>query len=300
MPSPEVIVAGYTAVKVMGTGGSAVVYLARDPDGATVALKILDDRHRQPAQLARLQREFDFARRLAHPHIVRVFAAGPGWLAMEFLDGGTVNILTGIPERLVALTQIAGALDLAHRRGIVHCDVKPANILVDEPFSRAVLIDFGVAHSMAEDVAARLAHDRSARMSLDPARRITRQPSQPHPNIQASLPYSAPELLVGRTPSAATDQYALACTTVELLTGTPPFTADTAVALIDQQLYSRPPRISQRCSWIPRAADSIIAKAMAKEPDRRHASCAEFVGLITKVMEPAGDPQNEEDRENLR
>lgn len=284
MPSPEVIVAGYTAVKVVGTGGSAVVYLARDPDGATVALKVLDDRHRQPAHLARLQREFDFARQLTHPNIVTVYAAGPGWLAMELL-GGTANHLPGIPERLTALTQIAGALDLAHRRGIVHCDVKPANILVDQPFSRAVLIDFGVAHSMAEDVAARLSHDRS-RMSLDPARRITRQAFQPHPNIQASLAYSAPELLVGRTPSAATDQYALACTAVELLTGSPPFTADTAVALIDQQLYSRPPRISQRCSWIPRAADSIIARAMAKEPDRRHASCSEFVRLVIEVIEP--------------
>lgn len=284
MPSAEVIVAGYTAMKVVGSGGSAVVYLARDPDGATVALKVLDEQHRQPAHLARLQREFDFARQLTHPHIVTVYAAGPGWLAMEFLEGGTVNTLPGIPERLTALTQIAGALDLAHRRGIVHCDVKPANILVDQPFSRAVLIDFGVAHSMAEDVAARLAHDRSGRMSLDPARRITRQARQPHPNIQASLPYSAPELLVGRTPSAATDQYALACTTVELLTGSPPFTAETAIALIDHQLYSRPPRISQRCSWIPHAVDSIIAKAMAKEPDRRHDSCSEFASLINGVI----------------
>lgn len=284
MPSPEVVIAGYTAVKVVGSGGSAVVYLARNPDGAAVALKVLDDQHRQPAQLARLGREFDFARQLVHPNIVTVYAAGPGWLAMELLHGGTVNNLPGIPERLTALTQIAEALDFAHRRGIVHCDVKPANILVDQPFSRAVLIDFGVAHSMAADVAARLAPDRSARMSLDPARRITRQARQPHPNIQASLPYSAPELLVGRTPSAATDQYALACTTVELLTGSPPFTADTAIAVIDHQLYSRPPRISQRCNWIPHAADSIIAKAMAKEPDRRHDSCAEFVSLITGVI----------------
>ncbi|TMS50619.1 serine/threonine-protein kinase [Mycobacterium sp. DBP42] len=285
MPSPEVVVAGYTAVKVVGTGGSATVYSACDPDGDTVALKVLDDQLRQPAQLARLQREFDLARRLVHPNIVTVYAAGPGWLAMELLDS-TVNGLPGIPERLTALTQIAGALDFAHRRGIVHCDVKPANILVDEPFSRAVLVDFGVAHSMAQDVAARLAHDRSPRMSLDPARRITRQTSQPHPNIQASLAYSAPELLVGRTPSAATDQYALACTTVELLTGSPPFTADTALALIDQQLYSRPPRISQRCNWIPRTADSIVAKAMAKEPGRRHDSCSEFVRQLREAVQP--------------
>ncbi|MEV0673429.1 serine/threonine-protein kinase [Mycobacterium sp. NPDC050441] len=284
MTSPEVEIAGYTTTKVVGNGGSAVVYQASDPDGAIVALKILDDQHRRPAQLARLQREFDFARQLTHPNIVTVYAAGPGWLAMEFLDGGTVNNLPGIPERLTALTQISGALDHAHRLGIVHCDVKPANILVDQPFSRAVLIDFGVAHSMAADVAAKLSQDRHARMSLDPARRITRQATRPHPDIQASLPYSAPELLSGRTPLAATDQYALACTMVELLTGSPPFSADTAIALIDHQLYSRPPRISQRCSWIPPSADSIIARAMAKDPDRRHDSCSEFVGLITQTL----------------
>ena len=285
MPSPEVEIAGYTATKVVGYGGSAVVYQARDPDGAIVALKILDDRHRKPAQLARLQREFDFARQLTHPNVIAVHAAGPGWLAMELLGGGTVNNLPGIPERLTALTQIAGALDHTHRCGIVHCDVKPANILVDQPFSRAVLIDFGVAHSMAADVAAKLADDHS-RMSLDPARRITRQVHRPPPDIQASLPYSAPELLSGRTPLRATDQYALACTTVELLTGSPPFSADTATALIDHQLYSQPPRISQRCNWIPPSADSIITRAMAKDPERRHDSCSEFVSLITEALTP--------------
>lgn len=286
MPSPELEIAGYTALKVIGNGGSAIVYRASDPDGATVALKILDDRHRGPAQLARLQREFDFARQLTHPNIVTVYAAGPGWLTMELLDGGTVDTLSAVADRLTGLTQIAGALDHAHRCGIVHCDVKTANILVDQPFSRAVLIDFGVAHSMAADVAAKLAQDRHSRMSLDPARRITRQALQPQLAVQASLPYSAPELLSGRTPSPPTDQYALACTTVELLTGSPPFSADTAMALIDHQLYSQPPRISQRCNWIPPAADSIIARAMAKDPERRHDSCAEFLSQITEVLEP--------------
>lgn len=286
MPSPEVEIAGYTATKVVGYGGSAVVYQARDPDGTVVALKILDDRHRRPAQLSRLQREFDFARRLTHPNVVTMHAAGPGWLAMELLTGGRVNNLPGIPERLTALTQIAGALDHAHRSGIVHCDVKPANILVDQPFSRAVLIDFGVAHSMAADVAAKLAQDRPARMSLNPARRITRRTPGPNPNIQASLPYSAPELLSGRTPSAATDQYALACTAVELLTGSPPFSADTAIALIDHQMHRRPPRISQRCNWIPPSADPVVSRAMAKDPERRHDSCSEFMGLLTEALEP--------------
>ncbi|WKG02353.1 serine/threonine-protein kinase [Mycolicibacterium sp. HK-90] len=282
MPSPEVIVAGYTATQVVGSGGSAVVYTARDPDGAIVALKVLDG-ERRPGDLARLQREFDFARRLDHPNIVTVYAAGPGWLAMEFVDGGTVSDLPDTEAQLTALTQTAGALDHAHRRGIVHCDVKPANILVDQPFSRAVLIDFGVAHSMAEDVAARLAHD-PGRLSLDPARRITRQTPESHLNIQASLPYSAPELLAGRAPSGATDQYALACTTVELLTGSPPFSAGDAMAMIDHHLHSRPPRISERGNGIPRAVDPVVVKALAKDAERRHPSCTEFIGLVIEAL----------------
>ena len=181
-------IAGYALDGVVGRGGSAVVYRAHDPDGRAVALKILDEADRKPDQLARLQREFDFAHRLDHPNIVRVYAAGPVWLAMELIEGGTVMTLPSTQQRLAALTQIAGALDHVHRRGIVHCDVKPANILVDKPFRRAVLIDFGVAHSMAEDVALRLSADSTGRLTLDPAKRIARPPPPEKRWSSASLP----------------------------------------------------------------------------------------------------------------
>lgn len=277
------IVAGYAVESIIGRGGWAVVYRAQDPDGRPVALKVLDTAHREPQHLARLQREFDFARRLTHPNIVTVYAAGPAWLSMELVDGGTMSTLRTPSDGLAALRQIADALDHVHRCGIVHCDVKPANVLVDDPFSRAVLSDFGVAHSVAQDVAARLAHD-GGRLTLDPARRITQQGFEPRAQVQASLPYSAPELLSGRAPSAATDQYALACTTVEVLTGSPPFTADTPLELIDQQLNSPPPRISRQVAGISHAVDSILAKAMAKDPDRRYESCTEFIGLVDKAL----------------
>jgi eukaryotic-like serine/threonine-protein kinase len=263
--SPGDRVEGYVVDAALGHGGYATVYGAHDTAGPyrTVALKVLDDHHRQAAQIARLQREFDLAHRLDHPHIITVYECGAGWLAMELVDGGTVAKLQGLPDRLAALAQIAGALDYAHQRGIVHCDVKPSNILVSLPFSvhGAELIDFGVAHALAEEVGRRPAH------------------------VEASLPYSAPELLRGHAPSAATDEYALACTAFELITGSPPFTATTSIGLVDEQLHSPPPRISRKIDWLPHAFDSIMSKALAKSPDNRYESCSEFISLITRALQ---------------
>jgi serine/threonine-protein kinase len=256
---------GYVVDAALGRGGYANVYRAHDAAGPerVVALKILDDHHRQPAQIARLQREFAFANGLDHPHVVKVYERGPGWLAMELIDGGTVAKLQAMAERLTALTQIADALDYAHRRGIVHCDVKPSNILVSLAFSvrGSVLIDFGAAHAVAEEVGHRPAH------------------------IEASLPYSAPELLQGRAPSAATDEYALACTAFELIVGSPPFTATTSMALVDEHLHAQPPKVSRKLDWLRHAFDSIMAKALAKDPDNRYESCSEFVSLIAKTLQ---------------
>jgi eukaryotic-like serine/threonine-protein kinase len=256
---------GYVVDAALGHGGYATVYRAHDaagPDRA-VALKVLDNHHLQPAQIARLQREFDFARRLDHPHIIKVYECGSGWLAMELVDGGTVAKLQGLADRLAALGHIAGALDYTHRLGIVHCDVKPSNILVSLPFSvhGAVLIDFGVAHAVAEDVGRRPAH------------------------IEASLPYSAPELLTGHAPSAAADEYALACTAFELITGSPPFTASMSMALVDEHLHSPPPKLSRKIDWLPHAFDSIMAKALAKTLDNRYESCSEFIALIARALQ---------------
>lgn len=187
MLSPGDRFEGYVVDAVLGHGGYSAVYRAHDATclDRALALKVLDDHHRQPARIAQLQREFDFAHRLDHPHIIKVYQNGPGWLAMELVDGGTATKLNNLADRLTALGQIADALDYCHLRGIIHCDVKPSNILVSLPFSArgAVLIDFGVAHAMTEDVGRRASH------------------------IEASLPYSAPELLRGHAPSAATDEY---------------------------------------------------------------------------------------------
>jgi serine/threonine-protein kinase len=245
----------------IGHGGYATVYRAYDPNSdRNVALKVLDDDHRDLVHIARLRREFEFARRLTHPHIVTVYERGPGWLSMELVPGGSIAGVDTTAERLVALEQIADALDYTHNRAIVHCDVKPANILVRQYLSGAVLIDFGVAHAVADDIGHR--------------------PSQ----IEASLPYAAPELITGHAPTGATDEYALACTVVELITGSPPFTASSGLGLIEAHLHQAPPRWSHEFSWLPRVFDSIAAKALAKTPEDRYQSCREFVSLIARAL----------------
>jgi serine/threonine-protein kinase len=255
---------GYVVDAMLGRGGSALVYRAHDAQAPArvVALKMLDARHREPTHLYRLRREFDFARRVDHPHVVTMYDAGPDWLSMQFVDGGTVKGLPAVTDQLTVLSQIADALDSAHHVGIVHCDVKPANILVAKDLSTtgAVLIDFGAAHALAEVV--------------------HRHPT----HVEASLPYSAPELLYGRTPTPAVDEYALACTVIELISGSPPYTANTQMALVNAHLHRPPPRLSPKIAWVPHAFDSIIARAMAKEPDSRYDSCAEFISLISRAL----------------
>lgn len=264
MLTPGQTFEGYVVDSHLGTGGNAVVYRVHPETDQShpLALKILHDDRRSPTELARLRNEFDIAAALHHPHVVSVYRSGSGWLTMQLVDGGTVLTLGSMTDRLAALAQIADALDFVHRQGYVHSDVKPTNILVFKDFSTrgSILIDFGVAHSIAGGLARRPTH------------------------VQGSLPYAAPELLRGQAPTAATDVYALACTAVELITGKPPYTAATAMGLVDAHLHDRPPRLSHRIAWIPRAFDSILAKAMAKNADDRYQSCSEVIRLITRAL----------------
>jgi serine/threonine-protein kinase len=256
--------AGHVVERLLGRGGEAAVYLALGT-GQTqprVALKVLDEQHRDHAGTARLAREYRIADRLRHRRIVTVYDHGEHWMTMQYIDGGNATRLTSLEAKLEALGQIAGALDYAHHDGVVHSDVKPANILVHQDFSNngAVLIDFGVAHVLAEDV--------------------WHRPTQ----VVASLPYAAPELLAGRLPQAATDEYALACTALELLTGAPPFTAANPMALVDAHLHLPPPEISPHIPWLTRSFDTVLARAIAKDPDRRYPSCTELVHQLAEVV----------------
>ena len=181
---------------------------------------------------------------------------------MEMVDGGTATVVTDRKDQLATLAQIADALDYIHRYGIVHCDVKPSNILVSQDFSHAVLIDFGVAYAVAETVGWRATH------------------------IEASLPYTAPELLRGRPPSALTDQYALACTAVELLLGAPPYAeAGTWMELVDAHLNRPVPSYWHKIAWVPRLFDSWLHRALAKMPEGRYDSCTELIEQLRRALD---------------
>ncbi|MBB4856598.1 serine/threonine-protein kinase [Mycobacteroides chelonae] len=259
---------GYVIDSLAGRGGTAQVYLAHragDENAHAVALKVLDLRHRDSENIDRLHREFDLAQRFSHPRIIAVYERGEDWLAMEALTGGSARDLVGtnqnwtMPIKLTALQQIAGALDYIHEAQVVHCDVKPSNIM-RRPSGSAVLTDFGIAQEL---------------VLADGPRR---------PVVTTSLPYAAPEVLRGQPVTAATDQYALACTAVELFDGKPPFVARTAIKLADLQLNASPSPISYRHKHIPHAFDSIVAKAMAKDPLSRYPTCTEFITLLTHAM----------------
>ncbi|ORV45711.1 protein kinase [Mycolicibacter engbaekii] len=268
---------GYVIDREVGRGGHAAVYRAHDPGSPAppVALKVLDETHRSPAQQARLSREFAFASALKHPHIVAVYRHGPFWLAMQYVDGGKATGLRTLTDRLTALAQVAAALDYAHRRGIVHGDVKPANILIPADFGHAgaVLTDFGEAHAVVDDVRHRPRHSGA---------------------LEVSLPYTAPEILHGKAPSAATDEYALACTAVELLTGAPPFTARDAADLADAHLRLLAPALSASLGPGARAADVVVQRALAKFPASRYDSCAEFCAELSRaLLSPAAPAASE-------
>ncbi len=253
---------GHVIETTLGRGGYAAVYrvhTALEPNHS-VALKVLDEHHRSENQMAKLRKEFEFAHQLDHPHVITVYRQGRGWFTMELVEGGTTSRLTAMTDKLRALTQIAEALDYIHQRGIVHCDVKPTNILVSPDFSRSVLIDFGVAFAVADTA----------------GWHATR--------IETSLPYTAPELLRGRPPSALTDQYALACTAVEMMVGQPPYSAETWMELVDAHLSRPVPSYSHKIAWVPRLFDTWLHRALAKIPESRYDSCVQLVEQLERAL----------------
>ena len=260
--------AGYQIQEQIGRGGMAVVYRALDLRlGRVVALKVLapqlgeDEAFRQ-----RFIRESRALAGVDHPHIIPVFEAGEAggvlFIAMRYVEHGDVRWLLDTegrlsPSRVCEITvQVASALDAAHTHGLVHRDVKPGNMLLSvtsNDTDHVYLSDFGLS-----------------KHSLTPSTLTSTG------QFLGTLDYVSPEQIQGHPVDGRADQYALACTVVEMLTGAPPFRHDDSMAIMWAQLESEPPRVTQRRPELPPAVDEVIAAAMAKSPASRYPTCRDF------------------------
>ncbi|MFD5174179.1 serine/threonine-protein kinase [Nocardia sp. NPDC058379] len=274
---PGASLAGYRIERRLGGGGMGAVYLARHPRlPRHDALKVLDARLAvEPTFRARFEREADLAARLRHPNVVQIFDRGVDgdrlWIAMQFVDGldaaqllrHGLAILT--PARAVRIVvEAAKGLDYAHRQGLLHRDIKPANLLIartDDGADEVLVTDFGIARSMGETT------------SLTSAG-----------SVLGTLAYAAPEQLEGDPLDVRTDVYALGGTLYELLTGFVPFQRDSPAAMISAHLIEAPPRPSAGNPALPPAMDAVIARAMAKNPRDRFASCGELADAAVAAL----------------
>ena len=265
-------IAGYRLEERIGQGGMAVVFRARDEGlGRLVALKIL-----APALAgdAAFQRRFISESRAAaaidDPHIVPVFAAGEAdgvlFIAMRYVAGGDAHSLLDRegplpPGRVAAIiSPVASALDAAHGAGLLHRDVKPSNMLMDVLPGRpdhVYLSDFGLSKAVASTSGMTRAGE-----------------------VMGTLDYMAPEQFTGQPVDGRTDQYALACSAFELLTGAPPFRRDEPTAVMYAHLSESPPRLTSRRPGLPQAVNGVLSTALAKAPGDRYASCGQFADAL--------------------
>ena len=267
-------IAGYRLEGFIGQGRMAVVYLALDErSGRKAALKVLAPELAGDAAFrARFLHESRACAAVVHPHIIPVYEAdeadGSLYLAMQYVQGGDARSLLGqlgpLPPARAwnIISQVASALDAAHAHGLIHRDVKPANMLVDakDGLDHVYLSDFGMSRQAPPDEF--------------PA---TGQ-------FAGALDYVAPEQIEGRAVDGRADLYSLACTGFELLCGTPPFGQDQGLTVMYAQLYAPPPTTTVRRPELPSAVDLVLATALAKNPADRYPTCSQFAEELHSAL----------------
>jgi predicted Ser/Thr protein kinase len=268
---PGAVIAGLRVERPLGEGATGTVYLARDAEGNAVALKLLapelsrDERFRK-----RFLREMELVAAVTDPHIVRVLRSGEEdgflFIAMPYVEGVDLRELVRRdgplpPERAVEIVeQVAAALDAAHAAGIVHRDVKPANILMPSD-EEALLCDFGLARHAA--TAESLTGERG---------------------LLGTVAYVAPEQIESQSVDGRADVYSLGCVLFECLTGEPPFPRDTELAVLYAHLNEPPPSPSLRRPDLPDAFDDVVAAALDKDPAGRPQTAGELAAAARNAL----------------
>ena len=275
--------AGYTIVRLLGSGAMGEVYLVKHPRVPRQdALRILPARLSADTEFRdRFNREADLAATLWHPSIVGVHDRGDFdgrlWIAMDYVEGTNAAQLlkdqypSGMPARTVCtiVTAVAGALDYAHQRGLLHRNVKPANILLTNPednVRRILLADFGIPWQ-GRDISGLTAANSTAE----------------------TVAYAAPEQLMGSDIDGRADQYALAATAFHLFTGAPPYQHSNPVAVISQHLNAAPPKLTDRRPDLAHL-DQVLSTALAKDRADRFDRCRQFA---TALRERAADSRSD-------
>jgi predicted ATPase/predicted Ser/Thr protein kinase len=267
------LLAGYRVERMLGRGGMGVVYRARQLSlGRAVALKLLaPELASDEGFRARFRREAQLLASLEHPHVLPLYEAGEEegllFLAMRYVEGDDLGVLLVPgplrPERACRIvTQLAAALQAAHERGLVHRDVKPANVLLTgtEGEEHAYLTDFGLARSLE-------------------GRGLTRTGE-----FLGSLDYLAPEQIEHGQADARSDIYALGCLLYACLTGQPPFAREQEAATLWAHLNAEPPAPSQLRPELPAALDDVIATALSKDPEQRYQTAAELARALDDAL----------------
>jgi len=257
---------GYRLQSMVGRGGMGRVYRAEQlATHRTVAVKVLDRGTTDPARLAAFRREAATVAQLEHPHVVPLYDygdyQGTQYLVFRFLTGGTVadRIRAGPIEIDTAvrwIDDVASALDAAHQSGIIHRDVKPSNLLLDES-GNVYLGDFGIA-AVALDL------EGSAQ--------------------GGSAAYASPEQGRGGCADAASDVYSLAVTAFEMLTGSKPFQAETALGMMVRHMHDPVPSARALQPNLPPAVDAVLSAGMAKDPRERPATPGEFARRLRQAF----------------
>ncbi len=267
--------AGYRVERLLGSGGMGTVYLATQESlNRPVALKLLNPALTADETFrARFRREGEVQAALDHPHIVPVYDTGETadglYLAMRYVRGSTLKDLIDEGEldparALRLLAPVASALDAAHAAGLIHRDVKPQNILVDQT-DWPYLADFGLTRGGAGG----------------PTR--TGQ-------LVGTFAYVAPEQIKGQRASARSDQYALAAVLFECLAGEVPHNHESDAALLYAKVHEQPPRLSDRAASVPRAFDDVLGRGMALDPADRYADAKALLAAATEAFERGDEP----------